>query len=340
MRRLRDRLGRRRRCRGGGSRCGRPGRGRARGGRLLVGARLRRRRADRPASPLPRRRRLGNGRPECRADRGRLSRRWHGRQLLDLVSHSRRGAGGVGRARLPFSGARIEPRRGLGPARRQHRPQPALAPRRGDATRPRVARLARRGDAARRRRLRTGRRLRLLRLRLSARREAVDAADLARGCSGRGRPHRGRDEGATRTRPEGPHRRRRRRDGACAHMHRRRRGGRDRDPRVAAPLRLEESEHRPRASIAPGDGGLRDLRRGDPPVGRDAAGALLRPAPSPRRRLRDQVRDRPGPSRVADRGGAVGRCCGARTADGQPAAAVRDRSDPARPRLGARPHRS
>ena len=235
VRRLRRRVGRRRRCRGRGSRCGRTGRGRARGGRLLVGARLRRRRADRPAPPVPRRRRLGDGRPGRRADRGRLSRRRHGRQLLDLVSHSRRGAGGVGRARLPVSGARTEPRRGLRPARRQHRPQPSLAPRRGDAARPRVARLARRRDAARRPRLRTGRRLRLLRLRLSARREAVDAADVARGRGGRGRPHRGRDEGAARARPRrAASRRRRRARCMCAHAPSSSRRARSRPPRCCS----------------------------------------------------------------------------------------------------------
>ncbi len=65
--------------------------------------------------------------------------------------------------------------------RRQQRPQPALAARRGDGARARGARLARRGDAPRRDRLRAGRRLRLLRLRLPARRQAVDAADVARG---------------------------------------------------------------------------------------------------------------------------------------------------------------
>ena len=53
---------------------------------------------------------------------------------------------------------------------------------------------------------------------------------------------------------------------------------------------------------------------------------------SPRRRLRDQVRDGPGSSGAADGGGAVGRSCGARPADGEPAAAVGDRRDPARPR--------
>ena len=95
----------------------------------------------------------------------------------------------------------------------------------------------------------------------------------------------------------GPRRRRRRRAGAGARARRRRRRGRDRDARAAAPLRPDEPEHRPLAATAPGDGGLRDLRRGDPPVGGDDAGALLRPAPPPRRRLRGQVRDRPGSSR-------------------------------------------
>ena len=48
--------------------------------------------------------------------------------------------------------------------------------------------------------------LRLLRLRLSARREAVDAADLARGCGGGRRADRRRDEGAARARRERPRR--------------------------------------------------------------------------------------------------------------------------------------
>ena len=46
----------------------------------------------------------------------------------------------------------------------------------------------------------------------------------------------------------------------------------------------------------PGDRRLRRLRRGGAAVGRNPAGALLRPVPLPRRRLRAQVRDDPAPS--------------------------------------------
>ena len=106
----------------------------------------------------------------------------------------------VGGTGLPVGGSRAEPRRGLRAARRQHRPQPALAARRGDGARARVARLARRRDAARRRRLRAGRRLRLVRLRLPCRGEAVDAAHVARGRRRRRSADRGRREGAARAR--------------------------------------------------------------------------------------------------------------------------------------------
>ena len=148
------------------------------------------------------------------ADRRRLPRRGHGRQLHDVLSHPGRRPGGVGGTGLPVGGSRAEPRRGLRPARRQHRPQPALAARRGDGARARGARLARRRDAARRRRLRAGRRLRLVRLRLPDRGEAVDAAHLARGRRRRRSADRGRREGAARAGREWGGGRRRRRPGA------------------------------------------------------------------------------------------------------------------------------
>ena len=76
----------------------------------------------------------------------------------------------------------------------------AVAAGRGPGARARGAGLARRRDAAQRARLRPGRRLRLLRLRLPARREAVDAADVARGRRRRRRADRRRREGAARAR--------------------------------------------------------------------------------------------------------------------------------------------
>ena len=238
-----------------------------------------------------------------------------------------RGVGGTG---LPVGRARAEPRRGLRAARRQHRPQPALAARRGDGARARVARLARRRDAARRRRLRAGRRLRLVRLRLPGRGEAVDAAHLARGRRRRRSADRGRREGAARARRERCRGRRRRRPGSGPLPRGRRGGGRDRDAGVAAPLRPDEPERRPRAAAAPGDRGLRHLRGGDPAVGGDAAGALLGPVPLPRRRLRRQARDGAAAPGAAGGGAAVGGSRGSRPADGEPAAALADRRDPAR----------
>ena len=119
----------------------------------------------------------------------------------------------------------------------------------------------------------------------------------------------------------------------------RRRGGCDRDPGAAAPLRPREPERRSRAAAASGDGGLRHLRGGDPAVGGDAAGALLRPVPLPRRRLRGQARDGAAASGAADGGAALGGRGGARAADGEPAAALADRRDPARQRRRARPDR-
>ena len=120
---------------------------------------------------------------------------------------------------------------------------------------------------------------------------------------------------------------------------RRRGGGRDRDAGAAAPLRPEEPERRPLAPPAPGDGGLRDLRRGDPAVGRDAAGALLGSVPLPRRRLRRQARDGAAASRAADGGAALGGGGSARGADGEPAAPVADRRDRPRRRRRSRPDR-
>ena len=269
------------------------------------------------------------------ADRRRLPRRGHGRQLHDVLPHAGRRPRGVGGTGLPVGGARAEPRRGLRAARRQHRPQPALAARRGDGARARGARLARRRDAARRRRLRAGRRLRLVRLRLPDRREAVDAAHLARGRRRRRSADRGRREGAARAGRERGGGRRRRRPGPGALPGGRRGRGRDRHAGVAPPLRPDEPERRPRPAAAPGDGGLRHLRGGDPAVGGDAAGALLRPVPLPRRRLRRQVRDGAAAPGAAGGGAAVGGSRGARQADGEPAAALADRRDSARRRRRA-----
>ncbi len=276
------------------------------GGRLLVRARLRRSRACRPTSALPRRRGGRDRRPGRRAGRGRVCRRRHRRQLHDVVPDARRRARGVGGTRLPVRRARAEPRRRLRAPSRQHRPQPAFPPGRADGARARVARLARGADAARRRRLRAGRRLRLVRLRLSARREAVDDADVARGRSRPGSAARGRGEGATCPRRERESGGRRRGPGAGAVPRSRRGGGCDRDPCAPAALGPPQPEHRPLAPAPPCDGGLRRLRRGDPPLGRDAAGSLLGSVPLPRRRLRRQARDGAAASRAADGGAAVG----------------------------------
>ena len=135
----------------------------------------------------------------------------------------------VGRTRLPVGRARAEPGRRLRAARRQYRPQQAIAARRGDGTRARIARLARRRDATRRGRLRARRPLRLVRLRLPDRRQAVDAADLARGCSGRRGADRGRREGSARARRERCRDGRRRRRGPSSLPRGRGGGGRDRD---------------------------------------------------------------------------------------------------------------
>ena len=88
-------------------------------------------------------------------------------------------------------------------------------------------------------------------------------------------------------------------------------------------------------AAAPGDGGLRHLRGGDPAVGGDAAGALLRPVPLPRRRLRRQAGDGAAAPGAAGGGAAVGGSRGPRQADGEPAAALADRRDPARCRRRA-----
>ena len=305
-----DRLGRRRGRRRGRARRGRARRRRARGGRLLVGARLRRRRA----SGFRRLYRGGGAAATddqgVGADRGRLPRRRHGRQLHDLVPDARRRAGRVGGARLPVGrdfGA--EPGRRLRAARRQHRPQPPVASRRGAAARARDAGLARRRDAAERARLRAGRRLRLLRLRLPARREAVDDADVARGRGGA--PARGSSSARRRgacSSSDGARRRRRRRAGAGARTSGRRGRGGDRDARAAAPLRADEPEHRPLAPAAPGDGRLRASSTRRSGRGRGRLQALYSDQHrGSRRRLRGQVRDRAGPSGAADRRAAVGR---------------------------------
>ena len=94
-----------------------------------------------------------------------------------------------------------------------------------------------------------------------------------------------------------------------------------------APLRLDELDRRPRAPAASGDR-RRALRGGDPTLGGVAAGALLRSAPVPGRRLRGQVRDGAPAPGAADGRPPVGGYGAARAADGRLAAALADRRDP------------
>ena len=198
MRRLRHRIRRGRRRRRGRARSGRARRRRPRGGRLLVGARLRRRRALGLPAALPRRRRIGDRRPRRRPDRRRVpraaARSSTTRPPSVRPTTCRAEWEGLGFPSADDFGA--EPGRRLRAARRQHRPQPAVAARRGAAARARVARLAYRRDAAERARLRAGRRLRLLRLRLPARRQAVD--DCGRGSRTPQLPERGSSSGRRR----------------------------------------------------------------------------------------------------------------------------------------------
>ena len=188
MRRGGVRLRRRRRHGGGGAGRRRARRGRARGGRLLRRRRLRRRRARRLSAHVPQRRGHGVGRPGGRPARRVLPRRRDRRQLLDVVPHPRRRARGVGRPRgagLRERRLRRLARRRLPAPRRQPGALPALGTRRDDAPWPDRAGLARGFDAAQRARLRPGRGVRVLWLRLPARREAVDGEDMA-GRRGRG----------------------------------------------------------------------------------------------------------------------------------------------------------
>ena len=179
VRRLRRRLGRGRR-RGRRSAGGRgPRRRRPRGRGLPRAAGLRRRRAGRARADVPGRRHRGERRPGRRDPRGLVPRRRHRRQLHDLVPHARRRARGVGRA-VRDRRLHAQPRRGLGAARGERRAQPRPCARGEAARRARAARLARRRHAPRRARLRAGARLRLLPVRLPARREAVQRPDLAR----------------------------------------------------------------------------------------------------------------------------------------------------------------
>ena len=181
------------------------------------------------------------------ADRRRLPRRRHGRQLHDLLPHAGRRAGGVGGLGFPSASSgrastRSASRLGVNtdhnrPSRRDEAMARGLGRSAGTSTRCRATS-----------RLRAGRRLRLMRLWLPARREAVDAADVARGRRRRRRADRRRCEGAARARRAGRRpasRRARPRPGQVRARGRRGRG-RDRDPGVAAPLRPDEPERRPR----------------------------------------------------------------------------------------------
>ena len=91
-----------------------------------------------------------------------------------------------------------------------------------------------------------------------------------------------------------------------------------RNPNVGRGLRL----HPATAVFGVFDGG-------DPALGGDPAGALLRPAPLSRRRLRRQVRDGAAAPGAADRRAPLGGRRAARAADGRRAAALADRRDPA-----------
>src|SRR5882724_10071422 len=74
-----------------------------------------------------------------------------------------------------------EPRRGVRKTARQSRSQSRLAPRTNSGSRPARSRMARRRDAPQCGRLRPGKSLRLLRLRLHTRRQAIFDENLARG---------------------------------------------------------------------------------------------------------------------------------------------------------------
>ena len=192
-----------------------------------------------------------------------------------------------------------EPRRGVRAARRQPRPQPALGPRGGLPARPPRARLALRRDAAKRRRQRPGRaRMRLVRLRLPARREAVDlktwlldahaagARILVRARARRVVVESGVARGVEAETVDG-HRvtvRARAVVAAC--------GASTRPRCCAAPA--SRPADRTQSAPASGDRRLRPLRRRGPAVGGDDAGGLLRQAPRPRgRATASSTRPRP-----------------------------------------------
>ena len=147
-------------------------------------------------------------------------------------------------------------------------------------------------------RLRPGQGLRLLRLRLPPRREAVDRrrpgsrtrTAPARACSSTTRAERVIVEGGAARGVEAAHAdghrvtvRSRAVVAACGALH---------TPALLRRSGLDEPEHRQAPAAASGDRRLGRVRRGGPAVGGHDAGALLRRAPLPRRRLRRQVRDR------------------------------------------------
>ena len=263
-----------------------PRRRRPRGRGLPRAAGLRRRRAGRARADVPGRRHRGERRPGRRDPRGLVPRRRHRRQLHDLVPDARRRARGVGRA-VRDGRLHAQPRRGLGAARGERRAQPRPRARGEAARRARAARLARRRDAPRRPRLRAGAHLRLLPVRLPARREAVQRPDLARRRrEGRCPDRRRRARRADRFRPA---RRSRRADGPGPRGRSRLRG--DQHTGAAAPLGPRQLVRRPQPLPPPGRRGARVLRRGDPAVGGDDAGALLERARRPRLGLRRSLRD-------------------------------------------------